>query len=111
MGKLEKTIIKRINQKIILAGWFAVMSLLLVTNYHVQYSEPKQKIFQRKSISVAGLERVRDQWETVFDDEQDKEAPVKRLRPLHFSTLREWIRRVYNEPETRNNAEDCPTAA
>jgi hypothetical protein len=77
----------------------------------VNFQKPKQKTFQRKSLSVAGLERVRNQWETVFDDEQDKEAPVKRRRHLHLSTLREWIRRVYNEPEASNNAKDCPIAA
>jgi hypothetical protein len=76
-----------------------------------KFQNPKQKTFQRKSLSVAGPERVRDQWESVLDDEQDQEASVKRRRPLHLSTLREWIRHVHNEQEARNNAEDCPTAA
>ncbi len=62
----------------------------------VNFQNPKQKTFQCKSLLVAGPERVRDQWETVFDDEQDKDASVKRRRPLHLSTLREWIRRFYN---------------
>jgi len=61
---------------------------------------------------LAELERVLDQWEVepVLDDEQDQEAPVKRRRPLHLSTLREWIRRVCNEPEARDNAKACPPA-
>jgi hypothetical protein len=76
-----------------------------------KFQNPKQKTFQGKSLLLAGPERVRDQWESVLDDEQDQEASVKRRRPLHLSTLREWIRHVYNEQEARNNAEDCPTAA
>jgi hypothetical protein len=58
------------------------------------------------------MERVVDQWEVepVLDDEQNQEVPVKRRRPLHLSNLREWIRRVYNKSEARDNAEDCPPA-
>ncbi len=76
-----------------------------------KFQNPKQKTFQGKSLLLAGPERVRDQWESVLDDEQDQEASVKRLSILHLSTPREWIRHVYNEQEARNNAEDCPTAA
>jgi hypothetical protein len=67
---------------------------------------------QCRATPLAQLERVLDQWEVepVLDDEQDQEAPVKRRRPLHLSTLREWIRRVCNEPEARDNAEACPPA-
>ena len=61
---------------------------------------------------LAELERVVDQWkvEPVLDDEHNQEVPVKRRRPLHLSNLREWIRRVYNKSEARDNAEDCPPA-
>ncbi len=63
-----------------------------------KFQNPKQKTFQGKSLLLAGLARVRDQWESVLDDEQDQEASVKRLSILHLSTPREWIRRVHNEP-------------
>lgn len=49
-----------------------------------KFQNPKQKTFQGKSLLLAGPERVRDQWESVLDDEQDQEAPVK-LRSLFIS--------------------------
>jgi hypothetical protein len=43
MVKIERTIIKRINQKIILPGWFAVMGLFSYTLPWLVFRTPTRK--------------------------------------------------------------------